>query len=140
MVSFQAVNPSVLGVNRASFSQVTVLDGGTLGSARLVFISGQVATNAQGDLVGKDDISAQCLQVFENLGHAVDAAGGTIASVLQLRTYLTHREDISAFIATRRKLYTELFPDGRYPANTLLIVAGLAHQDYRLEVEAIAVT
>lgn len=138
-MGFRRINPVALGVNRGAFSHTIGIDAAALRNATIVMVSGQVALDRQGRLVGKDDIAAQCHQVFSNLSHAVAASGGTLESVVQLRTYLTHAEDISGFVEARRRLYKEMLPGGQYPTNTLLIVAGLADPDYRVEIEAIAV-
>lgn len=105
---------------------------------RLVFISGQVAVNTDGQLVGKDDVAAQCVQVFENIAQLVHAGGGTMADVVQFRTYLTDRAHLPDFLAARTAVFRDLFRTGYYPTNTLLIVAGLVNADYLLEVEATA--
>ena len=107
--------------------------------SKTVYISGQVAWNASGDVVGADDLRAQFVQVYENLRSLVAHAGGTLADVVQLRTYLTSRELLPAFVAIRNDLYPTLFPNREYPTNTLLIVGGLVDPALLLEVEAVAV-
>ncbi len=86
-----------------------------------------------------DDLRAQFVQVYENLRSLVAHAGGTLADVVQLRTYLTSRELLPAFVAIRNDLYPTLFPNREYPTNTLLIVGGLVDPALLLEVEAVAV-
>ena len=90
-------------------------------------------------VVGKHDLRAQFVQVYNNLRSLAATAGGTLEDIVQLRTYLTSPDLLPAFFAIRNELYPTLFPRGVYPTNTLLIVGGLADPDLLLEVEALAV-
>jgi 2-iminobutanoate/2-iminopropanoate deaminase len=100
----------------------------------IVYISGQTARNERGEKVGKDDPEAQAMLVYENIKTCVEAAGGTLADVFQLRTYLVDREYRPIHRAVRRRY----FPGPDYPCSTVLIISGLADPDFLLEVEAIA--
>jgi enamine deaminase RidA (YjgF/YER057c/UK114 family) len=53
-------------------------------------------------------------------------------------SFLTRREDLPAFREWRTREFARLFPDGRYPPSTLLIVSGLASEEMLIEVQAIA--
>jgi enamine deaminase RidA (YjgF/YER057c/UK114 family) len=106
--------------------------------SRLVIIAGQVGTNAAGEVVGPGDFRAQFAQTYANLQAAVEAAGGTMASIIQLRTFMTRAEDLPAFHEARRELYPRLFPDGVYPPNTLLVIDRLVMPELLLEIEAVA--
>ena len=106
----------------------------------MVFIAGQLATNPQGELVGKGDFAAQMRQVFSNLSAALISASATFAEVAKFTTYITRAEDIPAFMATRKELFATLYPGGDYPPNTLLVIDRLVGPDYLIEIEAIAVT
>ncbi|MES2940746.1 MAG: RidA family protein [Pseudomonadota bacterium] len=103
-------------------------------TGELVWISGQIARNAAGELVGQGDIRAQAVQVFENIKAAVEAAGGTMADVVSTTTYITERP--------QREVVTEIrhgyFPGPDHPCNTLLIVSGLGLPEYLVEIEAVA--
>ena len=100
----------------------------------LVFISGQVAHDTSGQLVGKGDIRAQSAQVHANLRAAVEAAGGTLADIVQITTFTLSRD----FRPVIREERQKAFGDAK-PTSTLVVVSGLADPDYLLEVEAIAV-
>ena len=106
---------------------------------KTIYISGQVAWNNRGEVVGRNEIRTQFVQVYDNLASIVASVGGSLEDVVQLRTYLTDRALLAEFFATRNELYPALFPNGNYPTNTLLIVGGLADPDLLLEVEAVAV-
>lgn len=99
----------------------------------LLFIAGQVAQDAEGTLVGRGDIEAQAVQVFENLKAVLASAGATFDDVVKLTTYTTN-------VAYRPKL-AEI--RGRYfktyfPPNTFVVVSSLATPEYLLEIEAVA--
>ena len=89
MVIKRAANPTSVAQGKGLFAQVVEVDNATV--SKTVYISGQVAWNASGDVVGAGDLRAQFVQVYENLRSLVADAGGTLADVVQLRTYLTGR-------------------------------------------------
>jgi len=99
-----------------------------------VFISGQVALNAAGEVVGKGDIEAQVDQVFNNLKGVVIAAGGSMDDIVKTTVYVTDLAYRPA-VATARKKH---FRAGRYPASTFLVVSSLATPDFLVEIEAVA--
>jgi enamine deaminase RidA (YjgF/YER057c/UK114 family) len=103
-----------------------------------VFVAGQVAVDASGNLVGKDDVMAQTRQVFKNIGQVLANAGASFTNVVQFTTYLVGREAIQPFIQARAQINPVLFPNGDYPPNTLLIVAGLVREEFMVEIQAIA--
>jgi len=102
-------------------------------SGRLVYISGQVAWDAEGNTVGRGDIRAQARQVFQNLRQVLQEAGGDLSDLLKMTTYVTRLDDYPAVVEVRQ----EFFPDG-LPASTLIVVASLFHTDWLLEVEGMA--
>lgn len=104
---------------------------------RLIFISGQVPQDSEGNLKGPGDIEAQVRQVFANLETAIKSAGGQMSDITKLVILLTQLSpEVYAVLAQVRK---ELFPDGDYPASTLMQVSGLASPDWLVEIEAYAV-
>jgi enamine deaminase RidA (YjgF/YER057c/UK114 family) len=107
--------------------------------ARLVFVAGQVAMDADGRVVGEGDIKAQATQVYRNLAAILAEAGCTLRDVVKFTTYLVRNADWTPFAEWRRAEYPKLFPDGVYPANTGVVVVELARPSLLLEVEAIAV-
>ena len=112
------------------YSHAVVVDGGPL-----IFVSGQVAYDAQRRLVGKGDMRAQTRQVFENLKAVLEDAGSDLAHVVRLNTYLTDMSQLEAHRAVRN----EYLDAGNPPASTLVGVARLVDPDLLLEVEAVAV-
>lgn len=104
----------------------------------LLFISGQVSIDASGEFVGKDDVGAQTRQVFDNLGNVLKTAGGSFADVVELMYYIVGRGSMAGFMEARTAIFDEIFPDGNYPTATLLVVEGLASEDFLVEVSAVA--
>jgi len=107
-------------------------------AGKLVFVAGQVALDANGNLVGRDNVMAQTQQVFENIGHVLTSAGASFGNVVQFTTYLVGREAIPPFIQARTQIFPGLFPDSVYPPNTLLLVDGLVREEFLVEIQAIA--
>lgn len=103
-------------------------------SGRPVYISGQVALDRDGGLVGCD-IRSQTRQVFENMGAALAAVGGTFGDVVKLNTYLL---DI-AEMPSVREVRNEFFDPGRLPAATAVEVSRLEPDGVLIEIEAVAV-
>jgi len=104
---------------------------------KLVFVAGQVANNREGKLVGKDDLKAQTVQVFENIKTALAAAGATFDDVVKITWYVKGYKP--EYLPTLRDVRNTYVNKATPPASTLVEVAALFQDDYLLEVEAIAV-
>ncbi|MCC7081145.1 MAG: RidA family protein [Burkholderiales bacterium] len=101
-------------------------------AGRFLFVAGQTARDANGNIVCKDDAAGQTRQVLENMKKVVEGAGGRMADVAKLTVFITdirHREAVG-------RVRQEFFK-GDPPANTLLVVAGLADPAFLVEIEAI---
>jgi reactive intermediate/imine deaminase len=104
-------------------------------ASRVIFISGQVPLNTDGDLVGKGDFEAQARQVFANLSAALEAAGAGWSDVVKLNYFLT---DIGE-LATVRAIRDEYVDTERPPASTLVQVSALFSPEAMVEIEAVAI-
>ena len=104
----------------------------------LLFIAGQVAVGLDGSPVGVGDMAAQTRQVFDNLGGILEGVGATFSNVVEFTTYVVGRDSVQPYIAARTDVYPEIFPDGDYPPNTLLVVDGLVREEFLLEIKAVA--
>lgn len=109
------------------------------GAGRLVGIAGQVGADGDGNLVGVDDCAAQVVQTFENVRLALAAEGLRPEDLLQLTTYLVDTEHIPTFYDARAGVFAEMFPDGGYPPNTLLVIDRLVRPEILVEMSALAV-
>lgn len=103
---------------------------------RLVFISGQVAQDAAGNVVGAGDLAAQTRQVFENLKTALAASGATFKDVVKLTSFIVDMSQIEKYRDVRSEY---LKGNPHPPTSTTVAVPRLVREDYLLEVEAIAV-
>jgi enamine deaminase RidA (YjgF/YER057c/UK114 family) len=129
--SVQYLSPEGLHQNPA-FSQVVVSQG----SPRMVYVGGQNAVTAAGEIVGKGDLAAQAAQVFDNLEVALNAAEATLGDVIQWRVYLVEGQDARAAHAVFQSRWGERTTPP--PLVTVVFVSALAHPDFLLEVEATA--
>jgi 2-iminobutanoate/2-iminopropanoate deaminase len=103
-------------------------------AGRLVFVSGCVATDAQGRTVGDGDVVAQARQVHENLKKCLAAAGATFADVCKVTVFLKNVADREKVNIARQEYF------GAYrPASTLVEISRLVRDDLLLEIEATAV-
>ena len=133
MAEIRIVNPESLGKPLGQYSQITRVK-----ASEYLFIAGQVATDHAGNIVGADDFDAQCAQVFANIGAALESCGAGWGNVVQFTTYLVHSQDIPKFMAWRLREFPKMFPDGKYPPNTLLIIDRLVGEQFLIEVQVIA--
>ena len=101
---------------------------------RIVFLSGQLAWDKDGNTVGKGDMPAQLRQVGENLKDALEQAGGMLSDIVKITTFVTDMDQFFNCIDVRE----EYFGPG-WPTSTTVEVSRLAHPDMLIEVEAIAV-
>lgn len=104
------------------------------GSGRLVAVSGQVALDADGHVVGEGDAAAQARQVFENLRRCLAAAGASFDDIVKLTYYVTDIAHLPA-VRTVRDLYVDA---ERPPASSAVQVAALFRPELLLEIEAFA--
>ena len=105
---------------------------------RLVYVAGQVSVDTDGNLVGPGDAAAQTQQCLRNIGHILEAAGAGFSNVVEFTTYVVGRAAVQGFIDGRTRAYPELFPDGDFPPNTLLVVDGLVREEFLVEIKAVA--
>ena len=122
------INPSTLATPPGYTHVVEVTRG------RTVFISGQVALDQAGKIVGLNDFRAQTQQVFENLKVALAAVGADFTRVVKLNMYVV---DASQLL-TLRELRDCYVNTDNPPASTLVEVRRLAREEFLIEIEAIA--
>ena len=104
-------------------------------AGNMVFVSGQVGRNAQGE-VAKGDIRAQTRQALENIKAVLEAAGATMDDIVKVTVFVT---DVAEQYAPIHEVRAEFFKKD-YPASTLVEIKALAGPDLLIEIEAIAVT
>ena len=114
------------------YSHIAKVNKGTL-----IYLAGQVSSDASGKLVGEGNFEAQAEQVFRNVKIAVEAAGGAMADIVKMNIYLVaevSQDEVPKMRAVRDRYVNKEKP----PASTLVVVSRLARPDWLLEIEAIA--
>ena len=101
---------------------------------KTIYISGQIALDQDGKVVGQSDMKAQAEQVFKNLQAALTAAGATFKDVVKMNTYTTDVSQVQAVRDVRARYFGDTVP-----ASTLVQVVHLARPEFMLEIEVIAV-
>jgi enamine deaminase RidA (YjgF/YER057c/UK114 family) len=129
IVKFQ--NPSTVSTPKG-YSQVAQID---LGNSKMLILSGQIAFDNKGNLVGKADFARQTEQVFLNIKSIVEDAGGTMDNVVKLSYYLLDISQIQTLRQIRDKYVNLKTP----PASTLVQVSKLFRDDVLIEIEATAI-
>lgn len=127
----QYLNPDGLSKNPA-FTQAIVVTG----PARTIYIGGQDAVDASGAIVGKGDLGAQTEQVLANVQTALAAAGAGLEHVVKWGVYIVAGQSLAAGFAAFQRAWG---PRPNPPTVTGLFVAGLAHPDFLVEIDAVAV-
>lgn len=99
----------------------------------LVFVSGCIGADADGNVVGGDDVAAQARQALHNIQRILEEAGATLADVCKVTVYLTDIDDRPKINPVRQ----EFFGDVR-PVSTLVEISRLARPGAKVEIDAIA--
>jgi len=126
------LNPD--GLNKpAGYTHVVVVTE----PRKLVYISGQVAWDTKGGIVGKGDFRAQVTKALENLKLALSAAGATMEDLIKVNYYVVNLKPDQVPII--REVRSKYFSAEHPPASTLVGVTALAREDFMIEIEAVAV-
>jgi len=127
----QYINPEGLNKNPA-FTNVVVVSG----HVKTIYIGGQDAVDATGAIVGKGDIRAQTEQVLKNIQTALAAGGAQKEHIIKWNLYVVQGQSIQAgFEAFQQFWGMQANP----PTISFVFVAGLAHPDFLVEMDAVAV-
>ena len=124
--------PALFPSQQYGFSQVIATQGGTT-----IYLSGQTAWDAQQDIGDPHDLAVQTQRTLHNIELAIHAAGGTRDDVVSIRVYIVgdhihHNQPVSEALRA-------FFHPERLPTSTFIGVTALAHPDFLIEIEAIAV-
>ena len=126
MPEIKIYNVEALGKPVGPYSHVARVKGGDT-----LYIAGMLAPG--------DTFDAQCSAVFAQIEKALKEAGGGWGNVVQFTTFLVHSQDVSKFYKWREREYPKMFPNGKYPPNTLLIIDRLVQEQFLIEIQTIAV-
>lgn len=103
-------------------------------AGNMVFVSGQVSVDAEGNLVGEGDALAQSVQCLSNIEDCLKGAGATRADVTKITAFLVNADDYPAYAEARLKFF-----GNPGPASSTVFISGLVSPKYLVEIEAIAV-
>ena len=123
-------NPSTVNPPTSSYSQAVRVP---IGDTSLIFISGQVARDPKGNLVGKGDIRKQTEQIFKNIGAILKANNATFGDVVKATIFVTDIAQRPEITEVRKQYFTH-----DPPASTFVEVRRLTNPDWLIEVEVIA--
>jgi 2-iminobutanoate/2-iminopropanoate deaminase len=112
------------------YSHVVAVEG-----RRLIFVAGQLARDRACNVVGQGDMRAQIRQVGENIKAALAAAGATLGDIVKTNTYVTDIEEYFRHVDVRMEYFGPALP-----TSTTVEVRRLAHPDFMVEIEVVAMT
>jgi len=124
-------NPDTVAAPVGTYSRAVRVE---TGDAVWIHVSGQIAIDLEGNLVGPGDLRAQTRQVFENLRAILEAHGATFADVVKIGTYLTTLDDLAGMREVRSEYLTS-----EPPASTAVQVVALVVPDALIEIDLVAV-
>ena len=124
-------NPETVATPMGTYSHAIRVE---TSDAVWIYVSGQIAIDLEGRLVGPGDLRAQTRQVFENLRAILEANGAAFADVVKIGTYLTTLEDLDVMREVRKEYLTT-----EPPASTSVQVVALLLPDAMIEVYLVAV-
>jgi enamine deaminase RidA (YjgF/YER057c/UK114 family) len=132
-VTRQNIQPPALPLRRVGghilYSHVV-----SVAKGRSIFISGQLARDASGAIVGVGDMAAQMEQVGRNIQACLAAAGASLSDLVRTTTYTTDIEEYFKHVEVRMRYFGV-----GMPTSTTVEVRRLSHPDFLVEVEAMAV-
>jgi enamine deaminase RidA (YjgF/YER057c/UK114 family) len=100
----------------------------------ILFLSGQVAYTADGGVACRGDFTGQARGAYAAIKAHVESQGGTMANIVKITTYLTDMRYRLDLAPIREEYFGK-----KGPASTLVQISALAHPDWMIEIEAIAV-
>lgn len=121
--------PGIWGPNGRAFSQ-----GVVAGEGALLYITGQVAWDADSNVIGEGDVAAQMEKCLDNTRVILEAAGGTLADIVSLTIYFLDRAHLPAIQKVRKRH----FKLENAPASILLQVSGLVIPEFLVEIAPVA--
>jgi len=124
-------NPDTVAAPMGTYSQAVRVE---TADAVWIHVSGQIAIDVEGNLVGPGDVRAQTRQVFENLKAILAANGATFADVVKIGTYLTTLDELAGMREVRGEYLT-----AEPPASTAVQVVALVVPDALIEIDLVAV-
>lgn len=126
----QYINPDSLH-NNPAFSQAVM----TAGKGKTLYIGGQNAVNEKGEIIATGDIAGQTIQALENMQTILSACGAGFGNIIKMTIYLVQGQNLYAAFQASQAYFNNL---KNPPAVSVLVVAGLAHPDFLVEIDGVA--
>jgi enamine deaminase RidA (YjgF/YER057c/UK114 family) len=120
----------VMRAGQPAYTHVVTVSG----TGKMIFVAGQLARDANGNLIGKGDMRAQIQQVGENIKTGLEAAGATLADIVKTNTFVTNYEEYTKHGDMRARYFGPATP-----TSTTVQISRLADPEAMVEIEAIAV-
>ncbi len=124
-------NPQDVPAPVGAYSHVARVE---VGDAVFLYLSGQVAQDHEGNVVGVGDMYAQAVCVHDTIQAILGVHGATMSDVIKISTFVTDMSQLASIRGLRTTYFT-----APYPASTLVAVSALVHPDWLIEMEAVAV-
>ncbi len=131
MANRQYINPRSLPVPPGNFSWVSQAD-------KTLYLAGQVGIDASGQTIGIGDADAQVRQIYRNIELTLKEFGGSLNNIVKTVTFVVGKENLAGARKGRKAIGDEGMMTIR-PASTLVVVAGLASDEWLVEVDVTAV-
>ena len=125
------INPESIVAPPGNFSWVVQ-------SENTLYLAGQVGIDKDGKTVDPKDAGAQVKQALYNINATLRELGGTLDNIVRTTTFVVGKENLASARAGRKAIVDEGLMTNK-PANTLVVVAGLADDDWLVEIETTAV-
>lgn len=125
------LNPPALE-NPPGYSQVVDVRSG-----RLIFMAGQAGVDANGAVVGGDNLEGQAEQAFRNLSAALESVGCTAANLVKLTVFVRDMSKLADYRRVRDRFFNSVSPPAA-PAVTLVEVSRLYSERLLIEIEGVA--
>ena len=125
------INPESIVAPPGNFSWVVQ-------SENTLYLAGQVGIDKDGKTVDPKDAGAQVKQALYNIDATLRELGGTLDNIVRTTTFVVGKENLTSARAGRKAIGDEGLMTNK-PANTLVVVAGLADDDWLVEIETTAV-
>jgi 2-iminobutanoate/2-iminopropanoate deaminase len=125
------INPDTIAPPVSKYSHAVRVD---IADAAFIYVAGQIALDAHGNLVGENDIARQTEFVFEQIKTILAAAGGALSDVIKANIYVTDMSQYSKVAEVRNRYFADTLP-----ATTFVEVNKLVREGWMVEIEVVAV-
>ena len=125
------INSATFAKPMGAYSHGYVVD---LGQSEMIFTTGQIALDDQGNVVHPDNVEKQAEFVFESLQNILKESGASLDDVVKATIYVTDMADFPKISPVRNRYFAN-----SKPVSTLVQVSSLVNPDCKVEIEVVAV-